>query len=749
MLLGEPSGWLIDIDLDHRRAIELADKFLPPTPAIFGRTSKPRSHRLYRVTGPVATRRIRSRSAGTIIELRSTGAQTVFPPSVHESGEPIEWVDPEAVPTEVDPIVLLEAVVAIGNAVKVELGEKAAPKPKRQKLQPNGTTVPANHPDERINACLATMLRMRTTDQKDGSHRLFAAACRAVEHDLTDAQAIECVRAYAKHRPFPTEWTDEEILDRVRDAEKKCVRDAESRRAQRPKIVLGTDEDRVIAEAIEALRADPGLYRRGTSLVRVIRDLSVVQSVERPRGAPIITAVPAANLRERLVACAQLVSIVQTDAGSSEQDCHPPQWLIPGIAARGEWPGIRPLTAVSDAPVLRADGSIWQTPGYDAKTGVLYEPFGEVPFISDEINEDDAVAAVDVLQEVVCDFRFASEEHFSAWMAGLLTPLARYAFVGPAPLFLIDANVPGAGKGLLVQLISGIVAGRPMAVSGYSHDPEEMRKKITTIAIAGDRMVLLDNLEGSFGDEHLDRALTGDRWNDRLLCRNEQIDLPLSTTWFATGNNVAVQGDTLRRVLPIRLDVLLERPEERRDFKHPRILQWVGQARGRLLAATLTILAAYIRSGCPKADLPPYGSFEGWSDLVRHALVWAGLPDPCLTRQHLTASSMDSIDALRQLHEAWERFDPQKRGWRVTELLAAVYPSGCTPEPLPDEALAMRTALEAFAGIENGKTPGAPALGRRLAAARSRVVDGRYLAPDPNAPKRLAMLWRLYQVERA
>jgi hypothetical protein len=76
VLLGEPSGWLVDVDLDHPRAVELAAQFLPPTPAIFGRPGKERSHWLYRATGPVATKKHRSKSAGMIVELRSTGAQT-------------------------------------------------------------------------------------------------------------------------------------------------------------------------------------------------------------------------------------------------------------------------------------------------------------------------------------------------------------------------------------------------------------------------------------------------------------------------------------------------------------------------------------------------------------------------------------------------------------------------------------------------------------------------------------------------
>ena len=103
VLLGEPSGWLIDIDLDHPRAVALAPQFLPPTPAIFGRPSKTRSHWIYRVTGPMTTKRFRSKSAGTLVRNSLDRVQTVFPPSCHETGEAISWDGEHPKPAEVDP----------------------------------------------------------------------------------------------------------------------------------------------------------------------------------------------------------------------------------------------------------------------------------------------------------------------------------------------------------------------------------------------------------------------------------------------------------------------------------------------------------------------------------------------------------------------------------------------------------------------------------------------------------------------
>lgn len=228
VLLGEPSGWLIDVDLDHMRAVELAPQFLPATPAIFGRCGKARSHWIYRVTAPAATKKFRSKSAGMIVEFRSTGMQTVFPPSTHESGESIDWDQVHAAPAEVEPGHLLECVQRLADAVKVELGEKqsAPEKKKRSKEKPQPTQVAITSVDlaERAARCLVAMLRVRINDQRDGSHRLFVAACRTVEYDLDDATALATIQEYARQKPFPKSWNDEEIIRRVRDAEVQCRR---------------------------------------------------------------------------------------------------------------------------------------------------------------------------------------------------------------------------------------------------------------------------------------------------------------------------------------------------------------------------------------------------------------------------------------------------------------------------------------------------------------------------------------------
>lgn len=123
--LGEPSGELVDIDLDCPEAVTLAPHLLPPTGAVFGRESRPRSHRLYYAELPTqkfidpcfeAGKGMDAGGAAMLVELRSTGAQTLFPGSVHPSGEAVTW-DSEDEPARVEAGALRDAVARLAAAV--------------------------------------------------------------------------------------------------------------------------------------------------------------------------------------------------------------------------------------------------------------------------------------------------------------------------------------------------------------------------------------------------------------------------------------------------------------------------------------------------------------------------------------------------------------------------------------------------------------------------------------------------------
>jgi hypothetical protein len=91
VLLGPRSGGLDDIDLDCAEGVTLADLYLPATRAMFGRPSKPKSHRLYVAPGAVYESFVDPLTGDTLLELRAGGGhQTLFPPAV-TNGERREW----------------------------------------------------------------------------------------------------------------------------------------------------------------------------------------------------------------------------------------------------------------------------------------------------------------------------------------------------------------------------------------------------------------------------------------------------------------------------------------------------------------------------------------------------------------------------------------------------------------------------------------------------------------------------------
>jgi hypothetical protein len=508
-----------------------------------------------------------------------------------------------------------------------------------------------------------------------------------------------------------------------------------------PTVRLGPDEHRVVDQVGAALVADVDIFQRAGSLCQVMRQQGPDDGIRRDTGSPVIVAIGTPTLREKIT---RFCRIEKYGARDKKWDrAHPPPWLVSALHARGAWPGIRNLIAISDVPILRPDGSILQVPGFDPSTGVLFEPNAEFPHIDDNVSIDDAAGAAERLLDIVVDFPFEAPAHRSAWLAAAISRPARHAYSGPTPLFLADANVPGAGKTLLQQLIGQINLGREMPVSSYAHDSAEMAKKITASAIAGDTMLLLDNLVGPFGNDVLDRALTTTRWKDRILGVSENADLPLTIVWFATGNNVILAGDIIRRIIHIRLDALTERPEERQGFKYPDISLYVRQHRPQLLVDALTIPAAYIRAGRPRQSLQPMGSFEGWSALVREAVVWLGYPDPCLTRLSLAASADGEGDALTDLMAAWSAYDSAQNGLQIPELMRELY---AAPAPGDPASVALRAAVETITGCPPGRTPAVRQLSNRLRTSRRRVSGGRYFDHNPNELRRGGVVWRLLTV---
>jgi hypothetical protein len=438
-------------------------------------------------------------------------------------------------------------------------------------------------------------------------------------------------------------------------------------------VVVVTHEEHIVAAEVErALAADETLFQRGEKLVEIGQSIQQTRKSEKVL-IPIVSQLLPPILRERIVKNAWLGKEHREGLART----HPPTWLRDVIFSRQYWPDIRHLEAVIDYPVLRPDGTIVDQLGYDEATGLFLSCSPElIPDIPDKPTKADAETAWNRLASLLVDFPFEAELYRAVWLAALLTPLARFALKGHAvPLFLSDANTPGTGKGKVLHIIPHILTGKDFGVTHYTDNTEELMKKITSLALGGYRLVFFDNVKGNLGNDVLDAALTTrDNWEDRKLGGNAWVRAPLCASWYATGNNVQLSGDTPRRVLHIRMHSTLEHPEDRKpeEFKiQPDLETYIAKHRRKLLGAALTILRAFCFAGRP--SMSAAGSFEGWSDLVASSVVWLGLPDPNGSRLIMQKKSDTTSLAMKQLIAAWELMDPKQNGVTLSKLHKLLY----------------------------------------------------------------------------
>lgn len=327
----------------------------------------------------------------------------------------------------------------------------------------------------------------------------------------------------------------------------------------------------------------------------------------------------------------------------------PPKYAETMLSKSGDWRA-QVLAGIVESPTLRPDGSLILANGYDKASGLYLDYRGDPVIVKDTPILEDARAALAVLSEPFEEFAFADDElGLSVILAGLLTAIVRPTLPS-SPLFAIDAPVMGAGKGLLVDVVSMIATGRNAPAIAQGKDEAEDEKRLGALLLRGATLANIDNIERPLQGDLLCSLLTQSTVAVRILGKSEMPELPTRMTLFATGNNLVAKGDMIRRMLLCRLDPGCERPDAR-TFKR-NLKEWVPQNRARLLTAALTVLRAYIVAGKPKQLIDQYGSFEAWSDLVRSALMWCGMTDPNRSRGRVEAE--DPVkEALESVLVTW------------------------------------------------------------------------------------------------
>ena len=107
-----------------------------------------------------------------------------------------------------------------------------------------------------------------------------------------------------------------------------------------------------------------------------------------------------------------------------------------------------------------------------------------------------------------------------------------------------------------------IATGRKSPITPFTDDEAEQRKRITSSLLAGHPIINIDNIDAPIDSAALCTLLTGTTWEDRILGVNEHARVPTNALVIMTGNNLVIQGDMTRRVIPVELDAQCETGED-------------------------------------------------------------------------------------------------------------------------------------------------------------------------------------------
>lgn len=474
------------------------------------------------------------------------------------------------------------------------------------------------------------------------------------------------------------------------------------RQPQRIEHINGTTAD-TTHRTLDFLRQMPDVFDHGEEMA-LVRDGRLIM-LNRD------------SLSFYLGSVAQYFFSKKTNSAYEEVNIDPREPMIKQIFAAGLGRGLKPLTAVITAPIIDTTGRIISKAGYDKKTQLYLDLIEDAQPIVEQPTKQDVRDALVFLTKPFKDFATATDLDKGVLLAAILTAIVR-PILPIAPAIGLDAPVMGTGKTYLAQCLGMLSTGEQPAIMPHTagRDDEETRKRLFTVLLAGDRVMIWDNILGHFDSAALASFITSEVYEDRKLGFSEKSKIPNRLLVLLTGNNLALAGDMPSRVLKLRLDTQLENPTTRQFNGNP--LEYIKQHRQALVMAGLTVIKGYLASTEYKdKKIPRSTRFDVWDLLVRQPIAWLS--------NYLDYS--EYLDPAKALEEATNN-DPEKEtlGLALTLIQETMGAKWWTTRELMSRITTTDGELEEVLQdlARKSETLTSRGLGRLLSYRKDRLVNG-------------------------
>ncbi|WP_174547467.1 bifunctional DNA primase/polymerase [Nocardiopsis dassonvillei] len=350
------------------------------------------------------------------------------------------------------------------------------------------------------------------------------------------------------------------------------------------------------------------LFQQGRRLVEVDADGSV-REVTKGRLTAILVAMG-------------VVLLKTTERGVSNVGPFASLW--DAVLAWGDFP-VPELQGVMTSPYFTEDGLV-TTPGLNEANGIyLALGFDYLP-VSENPTPEEVTAARDLVVESVAAFPFKGRSSRTNFFGYVISPLI-LPLVKASKLCVISANNPGVGKSALASSAPTLFGGEAEGVT-FGEGANTTRDLSEMLSASGATYVMSNYNPGwTINSNELSRYLTA-RGDVRVqqIYSNQGRSFGVKKQLVATGNNLGVSPDLIRRSFFVVLEADSERPElEDRgvDWDYETTLH---TERRKYAHAYMTLVADFMATGW-EGHAGTGGSFGDWRDFVSGFLTHHDLGD--------------------------------------------------------------------------------------------------------------------------
>jgi len=306
-------------------------------------------------------------------------------------------------------------------------------------------------------------------------------------------------------------------------------------------------------------------------------------------------------------------------------------------------------------------------------------PYNSPQIINEKMSLKESIAVLDFILREFC---FKSDEDYTIAIAGLITPFLRglyHSFTCRTPVFVYGANRPRIGKDYLAGIRGIIYEGVAIENPAISYTKnkgnaeDELRKTVVSIFMSGRKIVHFGNNKGHLDNAVLEGLCTTKVFTARILGQNNSIKSDNDLEISLSGNlGISYTADFIGRARFCSQSYDKE-DINKRTFDNPNLQKWVQDNRSLILSAMYGLVMNWKKNKY-KPGSKAFTSYPEWARVCGGVMEAAGYDSPCNPNPDvLIGGDTETRDMKTLFEEANKNYQGVPRDYKDIKDLVAEF----------------------------------------------------------------------------